>query len=144
VRVFEPFFTKKRVGESSGSGLGLAVVHGVVKEHDGFIDVSSVPGKGTTFSLYLPLVQVVLEGRKPLALAPRRQAKILVVDDETIQLQTCRRVLVHLGYEVDTMQSGLRACEVFSQAAQTGKSPYDLSSWTCCSMRSSMACRSSS
>jgi DNA-binding LacI/PurR family transcriptional regulator/signal transduction histidine kinase/ActR/RegA family two-component response regulator len=126
VRVFEPFFTKKRVGESSGSGLGLAVVHGVVKEHDGFIDVSSVPGKGTTFSLYLPLVQVVLEGRKPLALAPRRQAKILVVDDETIQLQTCRRVLVHLGYEVDTMQSGLRACEVFSQAAQTGKSPYDL------------------
>jgi DNA-binding LacI/PurR family transcriptional regulator/signal transduction histidine kinase/CheY-like chemotaxis protein len=126
VRVFEPFFTKKRAGESSGSGLGLAVVHGVVKEHDGFIDVTSAPGKGTTFSLYLPLVQVVLEGRQPLALAPRRQAKILVVDDETIQLQTCRRVLVHLGYEVDTMQSGLRACEVFSQAAQTGKSPYDL------------------
>jgi len=71
-------------------------------------------------------VQVVLEGRKPLALAPRRQAKILVVDDETIQLQTAGGFSVHLGYEVDTMQSGLRACEVFSQAAQTGKSPYDL------------------
>jgi DNA-binding LacI/PurR family transcriptional regulator/signal transduction histidine kinase/CheY-like chemotaxis protein len=126
VRVFEPFFTKKRVGENSGSGLGLAIVHGVVKEHDGFIDVTSVPGRGTTFSLYLPLVQVVLEGREPLAVAPRRHAKILVVDDETIQLQTYRRVLVHLGYQVDTMQSGLRACEVFSQAAQTGKSPYDL------------------
>jgi DNA-binding LacI/PurR family transcriptional regulator/signal transduction histidine kinase len=59
-RVFEPFFTKKRVGESSGSGLGLAIVHGVVKEHDGFIDLRSFTGIGTTFSLYLPLVQVGL------------------------------------------------------------------------------------
>ena len=126
VRIFEPFFTKKRVGESSGSGLGLAIVHGVGKEHDGFIDVTSVPGKGTTFSIYLPLVQAVLETSQPSEVAPGRHAKILVVDDETIQLQTCRRVLVHLGYEVETMQSGLRAYQVFSQAAQTGKSPYDL------------------
>ena len=126
VRVFEPFFTKKRVGESSGSGLGLAIVHGVVKEHDGFIDVTSVPGTGTTFSLYLPLLRVVLEESAPLGVAPRRHARILVVDDEAIQLQTCRRVLVHLGYQVDTMQSGLRAYQVFSHAARTGKSPYDL------------------
>jgi signal transduction histidine kinase/DNA-binding LacI/PurR family transcriptional regulator/ActR/RegA family two-component response regulator len=125
-RVFEPFFTKKRVGESSGTGLGLAIVHGVVKEHDGFIDVTSVPGTGTTFSLYLPLVHVVLQVRERPAVTPHRQAKILVVDDETIQLRTCRRVLVHLGYEVDTMQSGLCACEVFGQAAEAGKSPYDL------------------
>ena len=126
VRIFEPFFTKKRVGENSGSGLGLAIVHGVVKEHDGFIDVTSVPGTGTTFSLYFPLVNVVLETSETPAVELRRQAKILVVDDETIQLQTCRRVLVHLGYEVDTIQSGQRALEVFSQAAPTGKSPYDL------------------
>ena len=53
-------------------------------------------------------------------------AQILVVDDETIQLQTCRRVLVHLGYEVDTIQSGMRALDVFNQAVHTGKSPYDL------------------
>jgi signal transduction histidine kinase/DNA-binding LacI/PurR family transcriptional regulator/ActR/RegA family two-component response regulator len=125
-RVFEPFFTKKKVGESSGSGLGLAIVHGVVKEHDGFIDVTSVSGTGTTFSLYLPLVQVVLEGNEPRVVARRRHAKILVVDDEPIQLTTCRRVLVHFGYEVDTMPSGLRALDVFSRAAQTGKSPYDL------------------
>ena len=126
-RVFEPFFTKKRAGESSGSGLGLAIVHGVVKEHDGFIDVSSIPGEGTTFSLYFPVLSSGQVGRALLPLAARRQAKILVVDDESIQLQTCRRVLVHLGFDVDTMQSGLRACEMFSQAAQTtGKSPYDL------------------
>ena len=125
-RVFEPFFTKKRAGECSGSGLGLAIVHGVVKEHAGFIDVASVPGSGTTFSLYLPLLEVVQTASESLAVAPRCHAKILIVDDETIQLRTCRRVLVHLGYEVDTMQSGLRAYQVFSQAAPTGKSPYDL------------------
>jgi CheY-like chemotaxis protein len=125
-RVFEPFFTKKRAGESSGSGLGLAIVHGVVKEHEGFIDVASVPGSGTTFSLYLPLLEVVQTACESLAVAPRCHAKILIVDDETVQLRTCRRVLVHLGYEVDTMQSGLRAYQVFSQAAPTGKSPYDL------------------
>jgi CheY-like chemotaxis protein len=125
-RVFEPFFTKKRAGEGSGSGLGLAIVHGVVKEHNGYIDVTSAPRKGTMFSLYLPLVQVPLEKSELLALAPPCRAKILVIDDEEIQLQTCRRVLVHFGHEVDTMQSGLRAYEVFNQAVQTGKSPYDL------------------
>ena len=125
-RIFEPFFTKKREGENCGSGLGLAIVHGVVKDHDGFIDVTSVPGTGTTFSLYLPLVNVVLETSEPPTVLSHRQAKILVVDDETIQLQTCRRVLVHLGYEVDTIQSGQRALDLFRQAAPTGKSPYDL------------------
>ena len=55
-QVFEPFFTKKRAKETSGSGLGLSIVHGVVKEHDGFIDVTSTPGVGTTITLYFPLV----------------------------------------------------------------------------------------
>jgi DNA-binding LacI/PurR family transcriptional regulator/signal transduction histidine kinase len=53
-RVFEPFFTNKLLGETSGSGLGLAIVHGVVKEHEGFIDVTSIMGEGTTFRLYIP------------------------------------------------------------------------------------------
>jgi signal transduction histidine kinase len=54
-RVFEPFFTKKKLRDSSGSGLGLSIVHGVVKEHQGFVDVASTPGTGTTFTLYFPL-----------------------------------------------------------------------------------------
>ncbi len=126
VRVFEPFFTKKRTGESTGSGLGLSIVHGVVKEHEGFIDVSSTPGRGTTFWLYLPLVEDVALDRPSIATAPHSHAKILVVDDEPIQLRSCRRILSHLGYEVETMDSGIRAYEVFEQAAKTGKSPYDL------------------
>jgi DNA-binding LacI/PurR family transcriptional regulator/signal transduction histidine kinase/ActR/RegA family two-component response regulator len=125
-RVFEPFFSKKRAGERSGSGLGLAIVHGVVKEHDGFIDVTSTLGKGTTFSLYLPLAQPAQAAEKPTATAPRRPAKILVIDDEEVQLRTCRRALLELGHEVDTMASGMRAYHAFKSAAPTGKSPYDL------------------
>ena len=56
-RVFEPFFTNKKLRDSSGSGLGLSIVHGVVKEHEGFVDVASEKGRGTTFTLYFPLAE---------------------------------------------------------------------------------------
>jgi DNA-binding LacI/PurR family transcriptional regulator/signal transduction histidine kinase/ActR/RegA family two-component response regulator len=124
-QVFEPFFTKKRAKETSGSGLGLAIVHGVVKEHDGFIDVASTPGVGTTISLYLPLVDG-LERRDRVGAVPSGNARILIVDDEPIQLRTGRRVLVRLGYQVEIMESGLRAYELFSRAATSGQSPFDL------------------
>jgi DNA-binding LacI/PurR family transcriptional regulator/signal transduction histidine kinase/ActR/RegA family two-component response regulator len=124
-QVFEPFFTKKRAQETSGSGLGLAIVHGVVKEHEGYIDVASTPGVGTTISLYLPLVDGV-ERREQVLAAPRGDARILIVDDETIQLRTGRRVLARLGYDVEIMDSGLRAYELFSRAAASGQSPFDL------------------
>jgi DNA-binding LacI/PurR family transcriptional regulator/signal transduction histidine kinase/ActR/RegA family two-component response regulator len=125
-RVFEPFWSSKRAGDSSGSGLGLAIVHGVVKEHEGFIDVSSLLGKGSSFSLYLPLAQPARTVAKPTPAAPRGPAKILVVDDEDVQLRTCRRALRELGHDVDTVPSGMRAYQIFKQAAPTGKSPYDL------------------
>jgi DNA-binding LacI/PurR family transcriptional regulator/signal transduction histidine kinase/ActR/RegA family two-component response regulator len=124
-RVFEPFFTKKRAKETSGSGLGLAIVHGVAKEHDGFIDVTSTPGVGTTLSLYFPLVEGV-EHSERLPTAPRGTARILLVDDEPTQLRTGRRVLVRLGYQVETLESGLRAYELFSRASSAGQSPFDL------------------
>ena len=73
-QVFEPFFTKKRAQEPSGSGLGLAIVHGVVKEHEGFIDVTSTPGVGTTISLYLPLVMAGAPGTRAAGRAPGRRA----------------------------------------------------------------------
>ena len=121
-QVFEPFFTKKRAKETSGSGLGLAIVHGVVKEHEGFIDVASTPGVGTTISLYFPLVDG-LERREPVLAAPRGNARILIVDDEPIQLRTGRRVLGRLGYEVEIMDSGLRAYELFSARGRLGPEP---------------------
>ncbi|HVV49154.1 MAG TPA: ATP-binding protein, partial [Polyangia bacterium] len=125
-QVFEPFFTKKRAGETSGSGLGLAIVHGVVKEHDGLIDVVSTPGVGTTISLYLPLGEGP-ERREQAPAAPHGTARILIVDDEPMQLRTGRRVLVRLGYEVEVLESGRRACELFERAAASGgRSPFDL------------------
>jgi nitrogen-specific signal transduction histidine kinase/ActR/RegA family two-component response regulator len=124
-QVFEPFFTRKRAQETSGSGLGLAIVHGVVKEHEGFIDIASTPGVGTTISLYFPIVDG-LEQKERAPAAPRGNARILIVDDEPIQLRTGRRVLVRLGYQVEVMESGLRAYELFSRAADSGQSPFDL------------------
>lgn len=125
-RVFEPFFTKKRASENSGTGLGLAIVHGVVKENDGFLDVISAPGVGTTFSLYFPISAASQPRAAKPSLLPRGQARILVIDDEQIQLRTCRRVLTRLGYTVETSASGQLACEMFRQAASGKQSPFDL------------------
>jgi DNA-binding LacI/PurR family transcriptional regulator/signal transduction histidine kinase/ActR/RegA family two-component response regulator len=124
-QVFEPFFSKKRAKESSGSGLGLSIVHGVVKEHEGFIDVASTPEVGTTISLYFPIADG-MESRERAPAAPRGSARILIVDDEPIQLRTGRRVLVRLGYEVEVIDSGLGAYELFSHASASGQSPFDL------------------
>jgi CheY-like chemotaxis protein len=125
-RVFEPFFSKKRMRDQSGSGLGLAIVHGVVKEHDGFVDVHSSLGSGTTFSLYLPLSAARPSVAVRQSLPPPGRAKILIVDDEPLQLRTGRRVLRHLGYDVDTLDSGQKARELFTRAAVDQNSPYDL------------------
>lgn len=124
-RVFEPFFTSKRSGEDSGTGLGLAIVMGVVKEHEGYIDVASRVGVGTTFTIYLP-AGAALPRADAKAPAPRGHARLLVIDDDEAQLRTYRRVLSHLGYAVETSSSGGRACELFKEAAAKGDKPFDL------------------
>jgi DNA-binding LacI/PurR family transcriptional regulator/signal transduction histidine kinase/ActR/RegA family two-component response regulator len=131
--VFEPFFSQKRMGENSGTGLGLAIVHGVVKEHQGFLDVQSTVGRGTTFTLYFPLAAEVPRHRDQPSGAPRGRARILMIDDDPTQLRTGRRALAHLGYQVETMPSGQQALELFAQAARAqaavegaSDSPYHL------------------
>jgi len=111
-RVFEPFFSNKRVGERSGSGLGLAIVHGVSKEHDGFVDLTSGAGRGTTFTLYFPRAVGPSRVKSVPPIASRGSARILVVDDDPIQGRTAHRVLTHLGYDTDVMESGARALEL--------------------------------
>jgi CheY-like chemotaxis protein len=99
-RVFDPFFTTKPPGE--GSGMGLAVVRGIVRMLGGAILAMSEPGIGSTFTVYLPLVET-----KPLPVEPKIEGlatgrgHILVVDDEKVQLETYVNVLKRLGYEVE-------------------------------------------
>jgi len=112
-RIFEPFFSRKRLVDSSGSGLGLAIVHGVVKEHGGFVDVTSKIGQGTSFTLYFPRASSAPISERAVSVAPGGSARILIVDDEPIQLQAARRVLRHLGYQVETLQSGSEALARF-------------------------------
>jgi nitrogen-specific signal transduction histidine kinase/CheY-like chemotaxis protein len=118
-RIFEPFFTTKPVGE--GSGLGLAVVYGIVKNHAGFIEVESRIGRGTTFCIYLPIPAVTSEqisegGPNDKAPKPEGHGEtILFVDDEERQLNIMRRFLESEGYKVLAARDGLEALEIFKR-----------------------------
>jgi PAS domain S-box-containing protein len=110
--IFDPYFTTKEVGK--GSGLGLAVVNGIVKRHDGAMTVRSEPGKGTTFSVYIPKVDVQPEATLHVeALQPRGSEKILLVDDEPAVMGMGTKLLEHLGYRVTSQTDSVSALEVF-------------------------------
>jgi len=117
-RIFEPFFSTKRLGESSGSGLGMAIVQSVLKEHQGYVDLESVPGYGSKFTLYFPKLGNVLKARPSKAPVAGGSARILVVDDDLTQLRTAKRVLSRCGYDVTTMASGAQAYALMVQQAE--------------------------
>ncbi len=111
-RIFEPFFTTKDVGE--GSGMGLAVAHGIVTSHGGAITVDSTPDVGTTFAIYLPCIRDTSPPPGPVTDAmPQGQGRILVVDDEDALTRMNQDMLERLGYEVVTCSSGPEALERF-------------------------------
>jgi two-component system cell cycle sensor histidine kinase/response regulator CckA len=111
-RIFEPFFTTKKQGE--GTGMGLAVVHGIVKSHGGAINAASDIDKGTVFTIYLPRVsgvaETVKESREPY---PKGTERILFVDDEDIQVRAMNKLLEHLGYRVVGLTDACKALEMF-------------------------------
>ncbi len=110
-KIFEPFFTKKKMGRS-GTGLGMAVVWGTVKDHNGHIDVESQTGHGTTFSLFFPITRKVpVVARAPLAFEDLKGGgeTILVVDDVGEQREIASAILTQLGYRVTTVTSGKAA-----------------------------------
>ncbi len=114
IRVFEPFFTTKEVGR--GTGLGLASVYGIVKNHGGFINVYSEKGIGTTFNIYLPASRE--ERGKETAPLPENgepAAKILLVDDEEMILEVGEQLLKSMNYSVITAESGKRALEIYEK-----------------------------
>jgi PAS domain S-box-containing protein len=110
-KIFEPFYTKKVMGRS-GTGLGLAVVWGTVKDHDGYIDVQSEDGKGSTFTIYLPATREELSGDEQKTSPEHymgRGETILVVDDVKEQREVAASMLTRLGYRVEAVSSGEEA-----------------------------------
>jgi len=116
-RIFEPFFTTKEPGK--GTGLGLAVVFGVVQTHKGFIDVESELGKGTTFRLYLPASQaaapISIKDEETLEEIPGGTETLLVVEDEEMLMMSLRLVLVEKGYKVLSAEDGLTAVNIYKE-----------------------------
>ena len=114
-RIFDPYFTTKEMGE--GTGLGLAVVHGIVKSHAGAIIVESQVGEGTTFKVYLPETEAGdVDDDEQVSPAPRGKEHILFIDDEPDLLQLGRQMLEHLGYQVTTFTNPPEALHAFAQS----------------------------
>jgi CheY-like chemotaxis protein/anti-sigma regulatory factor (Ser/Thr protein kinase) len=111
-KIFDPYFTTKEKGV--GTGLGLAVVHGIVKKYEGTIKVESEPGKGTTFHIYLPKVDCASpnNAEKPKTLM-KGSERILFVDDEIMLVDVGQQILKRLGYEVVSRTSPIEALELF-------------------------------
>ena len=122
-RIFEPFFTTKAPGE--GSGLGLAVVHGIMRAHHGAIVVNSTPHLGTTFDLYFPAhtdrdftdTQQLPASHELFAMG--HQERILLVDDENALVQLSTRILEKAGYQVSAYASSREALTAFFKSAET-------------------------
>ena len=112
-RIFEPFFTTKEVGK--GTGMGLASAFGIIRNHNGIIDCHSEKGKGSTFSIYLPVsFSPVSEDNEENIVLLKGSETILLVDDESIILEVGRRLLKELGYRVFIARNGKSALKIFS------------------------------
>jgi CheY-like chemotaxis protein len=117
-RVFEPFFTTKT--KDKGTGLGLAVVYGIVRQHEGFIRLYSEPGLGTTFRIYLPIIDQKQEVKdsESVSIPAKGGTEVILIaeDDDTIR-NLARRILSRAGYEVLSAADGEEAVTVYEANA---------------------------
>lgn len=121
-RIFDPYFTTKETGK--GSGLGLSIVHGIVKRHKGAVTVRSAIGEGTVFDVYLPSMEAGVRRRSaqmrlPL---PTGTERILLVDDERLVIEMGAKILKRLGYQVTSSRNAMEAIGMF----QSGSERFDL------------------
>ncbi|HTO73599.1 MAG TPA: response regulator [Gemmatimonadales bacterium] len=114
-RIFEPFFTTKGLGV--GTGLGLAVVYGIVKNHEGWIEVDSELGRGSSFRIYLPITEVpgARTGAEAMGATPGGSETVLVAEDDPLLRRMVGRTLTRLGYQVILAENGRRALELFGE-----------------------------
>jgi len=122
-KIFDPFFTTKEIGK--GTGMGLSVVHGIVKSMNGFIQVKSKPGKGTDFNVYFPVEKCFSKIQSPRQTNEslrRGTEHILLIDDEEAILTMEKQMLERLGYHVTSRTSSIEALE----AVKTNPDKFDL------------------
>ena len=117
-RIFEPFYTKKSMGRS-GTGLGMSVVWGTVKDHDGFFDIQTEEGSGTRFSLYFPATRSENEIDAPVYIDDYigSDETILIIDDSQEQRELAERMMQRLGYKTCAVDSGEAAVEIMASRA---------------------------
>jgi CheY-like chemotaxis protein len=113
-RIFEPYYTTKLHGK--GTGLGLAVIHGIVKNHGGDIIVDSQLGEGSTFYVFLPVIdEIEVQAKAPtFTTAAKGSERILLVDDEAQIIDMEQQMLEHLGYTVTSSTDSQKALELFT------------------------------
>ena len=122
-KIFDPYFTTKQ----EGNGLGLAIAHSIVAKHDGSIGVRSTPGKGTTFTLYLPVSvrQQAKQTERETAAPSAARAKVMVMDDEKMIRDLATEMLETLGHDVVLARNGEEAIELFKKHRDAGE-PIDI------------------
>ena len=122
-KIFDPYFSTKH----HGSGLGLAICHSIVNKHEGYLTVHSTPGKGTTFTIYLPAIPaaVVKTEEKPAGISADNPARILVMDDEEMLRNIAASVLETMGHEAVLVEEGEKALEKYRELLELG-TPVDL------------------
>ncbi len=117
MRIYEPFYTRKKMGRS-GSGLGMAVVWGTVEDHKGVIIADSKPGEGTTFEIYFPVIEAILQSEADATKVEEYQGHgetILVIDDVANQRRIATLMLEKLGYRPESVDSGEAAVEYLKE-----------------------------
>jgi two-component system cell cycle sensor histidine kinase/response regulator CckA len=114
-RIFDPYFTTKKAGE--GTGLGLAVVHGIISQYGGAIEVQSEPGKGTTFHILIPRIdhEQEMAPKKDFGELPKGSETILFIDDEKGLVDLAKKMLEYLGYQVVSSTSSIEALRLFME-----------------------------
>jgi CheY-like chemotaxis protein len=119
-KIFDPFFTTKTTDKTRGSGLGLSVVDSVMKDHDGYIDMKSTVGQGSSFYLYFPIARDRISNGDELVDNIGGNETVLIIDDDRIQREVSAAMLGKLGYKVTTIESGEKAVDLLR------KTPHDL------------------
>jgi len=111
-RIFDPYFTTKELGK--GTGMGLAVVQGIIKAHSGMINVYSEPGKGTTFSVYLPKIDEEIKDKmRTIEPLPTGSERIMFVDDDEVLIDMTKKIITSLGYTVNAQKNSREALDSF-------------------------------